>query len=229
MRRWRHGRQGSKSWLFDRQWFSVARATCPAGELCSPYLFYPLSAASFSEGTGVVLMHLDTQVSNRCTGKHSMQMGSALYLSRSFFMTCIPFSDLLSRLSISLPLKGLLQKLPNSQNSLIYKQCMLLKHHLPIYWCPYSFISQSLCSSTIASPVVYPTSPSGWIFPGTSNLTCPLWTHNLTFPNLLLPSPSLAQFMVPPSSWSPCLESLAPPLLLPSSLTPHCATQSVFH
>ena len=146
-----------------------------------------------------------------------------------FFMTCIPFSDLLSRLSISLPLKGLLQKLPNSQNSLIYKQCMLLKHHLPIYWCPYSFISQSLCSSTIASPVAYPTSPSGGIFPGTSNLTCPLWTHNLTFPNLLLPSPSLAQFMVPPSSWSPCLESLAPPLLLPSSLTPHCATQSVFH
>ena len=125
-----------------------------------------------------------------------------------------------------LPLKGLLQKLPNSQKSLICKQRMLLNHQLPIYWCPYSFISQSLCSSMIASPVTYPASPSTCIFPGTSNLTCPLWTHNLAFRNLLLPSPSLAQFMVSPSSWLPSLESLAPPLLLPSPLTPHCATQS---
>lgn len=47
-------------------------------------------------------MRLDTQVSNRCTGKDSMEMGSSLYLSPSFFMTCIPFSDLFSLLSISL-------------------------------------------------------------------------------------------------------------------------------
>lgn len=181
-------------------------------------------------------MRLDTQVSNRCTGKDFHGDGKHCLSVPFFSMTCIPFSDLFSLLSISLLVtERTLQKLPNSQNPFIYKQRMLLNHQLPIYWCPYSFTSQSLCSSTIASPVAYPTSPSTAIFPGTPSLTCPLWTHNLAFPNLLLPpnqllpSPSLAQFMVSPSSWLSSLESLAPPLLLPSPLTPHCATQSICH
>lgn len=35
-------------------------------------------------------------------GRISMEMGSTFYLSPSYFMTCIPFSDLFSLLSISL-------------------------------------------------------------------------------------------------------------------------------
>ena len=79
-------------------------------------------------------MRLDTQVSNRCTGKDFHGDGKHCLSVPFFSMTCIPFSDLFSLLSISLLVtERTLQKLPNSQNPFIYKQRMLLNHQLPIY------------------------------------------------------------------------------------------------
>lgn len=179
---------------------------------------------SLSEGTGVVFMLLGIHASNGGSGKDFH--GDGKHSVSSFLWFSFPLQITLIYLPfLYLPLKGLLPKLSNSQNSLIYIQ--------PWYSTitfQYIDIPTAISLSLSAAPQLLLQLPvqrlPKWISP---NLTCPNWTHNLALPNLLLPSPSLAQFVASPQSWLPSLETLAPPLPLPSPLTPHWPTQPIFH